>query len=116
MIFAFELLLILALPITGFYWVLLGFFAFLNEFLDVFDFCLFELFLILALFITRFFAVLWCFIRFYWGFSLFLNDFGAIFKKTQKNPFLVGFFDWAFLGGFFWVGFFWPSLITTQEY
>ena len=25
-------------------------------------------------------------------------------KKTQKNPILVGFFKWFFLGGFFWVG------------
>ena len=111
----FGVLLILALPITGFYWVLLGFFAFLNEFLDVFDFCLFELFLILALFITRFFALLWCFIRFYWVFSLFLNDFGAIFKKTQKNPFLVGFFDWAFLGFFGRVFLGWVFLAIPEK-
>ncbi len=39
-------------------------------------------------------------------------------KKTQKNPFLVGFFRWVFLGffwwvflgGFFWVGFLMPTL------
>ena len=83
--FFFGVLLILGLQITGFYWVLLGFFSFLNKFWDVFDFCPFELFLILALFITRFYGVLWGFIRFYWVFSLFLNDFGAIFKKNQKN-------------------------------
>ena len=38
-------LLLLALPITGFYWCLLVFSPFLNEFLDIFDFCPFELFL-----------------------------------------------------------------------
>ena len=51
-------LLLLALPIIGFYWCLLVFSPFLNEFLAIFDFCPFELFLILALFITRFHGVL----------------------------------------------------------
>jgi hypothetical protein len=34
-------------------------------------------------------------------------------KKTQKNPkktFLVVFFRWVILGGFFWVGFLLPTL------
>merc|ERR1711954_489272 len=81
------------------YRVLLGFISFLNEFWDVFYFCPFEVFLILALFRTRFYGVIWGFIRFYWVISLFLNDFGAIFKKTQKNHYW-----WVFLLVFF--GFF----------
>jgi len=32
------------------------------------------------------------------------------FKKTPKNPFLVGFFRWVFFG-FFWVGFSMPTLV-----
>ena len=83
--------------ITWFYWVLLGFSSFLNEFWAIFDFYPFELFLILALFITWFCGD-------YWVFSLFLNDFGPIFKKTQKKTLLV-----VFLTGFsavFWSVFF----------
>jgi hypothetical protein len=34
-------------------------------------------------------------------------------QKTQKNPFLVEFFRWVFLGGFFWVGFLMPTLIEN---
>ena len=99
----YWVLLILALPITGFYWVLLGFIGFFRVLERVFGCFWFLPFWAIFDFSPihyQVLAVLWCFIRFYWVFSLFLNDFGAILKKNQKNPFLVVFFDWAFLGFF----------------
>ena len=86
----FWVLLILSLPITGFYWVILGFFSFLNKFWANIDFNPFELFLILALLITRFYDLLWGLIGLYWVFSLFLMILG-LFKKNPKKSAWWGF-------------------------
>jgi hypothetical protein len=35
-------------------------------------------------------------------------------KNKPKKTFLVGFFRWVFLGGFFWVGFLLPTLLREE--